>query len=295
MNLTALLKSFCQLVSISKLLLLFCFSCSHAKILEIYDVEHQKSYRPQEFIKLTNADDIQILGEFHHDYNIQKAQAQLINQFVIFHKLQHSFTVHWEFLNFNERAKTENEFKKLQDKKISFLEFLENTAGKQNHHYASIVERLVQLKGHINGVNLPRAMKQKMIKEGIEALDPKFIPPYHYVGDDNYFTRFKRAMGEHVEEHMISKYFEAQCLTDSTMAYHLSEELSLSKGHFLIAGSFHTDYFGGTVARLKKLTSRNITLYKFISKSKTGDEELKKYQQTDLDFGNVADYLIITK
>jgi uncharacterized iron-regulated protein len=275
-------------------LLLLTYSLCHAEIVEIYNTQTATVIEMNTLLSQTPATGYFVLGEFHNTEEIQKAQAHLISLKTKASKEKGNFSVFWEFLNYTDQENTNNYYKEFTKGRITAKEFLTNTAGAQNLSYAPIMEETKLNNGFLKGVNLPRKIKQKIIKDGIQTIDPKYIPRNHYVGGPNYKKRFELAMGGHAPQDVIEKYFLVQCLTDSVMA----EQIILSKKtplNYIIAGSFHTDFYDATVIRLKKLINENIITFKFLSLTDQTLEEINDFKNGDKTFGHYADYLIITK
>lgn len=274
------------------ILLAICITSVQAQIAEIYSLQHQKVLTLTEFLAETNSDDLHILGDFHNTLEVQTAQAQLMEELISFHLLHAHFTLHWEFLNYQDQEHINSELIKYGKGTISGAEFLTTIAGKINLEYLPIIQKIHLYNGEIKGINLARSLKQIVVKNGIDALDSKYIPTNHKLGDQSYLERFKLAMGEHKPANIMN-YFEAQCLTDSVMSFQINEHLQQT-GQFVIAGSFHTDFYNGTVEKLKKLNSRHILTYKFVPLSKVTQEELIKIKSAHELYGQYADYIILT-
>lgn len=277
-------------------LVLFNFSI-FGQINSIYNSHTKEKLDAQVFFKELTAHQIYVLGEFHNTIEIQNAQAQFIENFIVSHPTNNDFVLHWEFLNFTENSFIKKNFQLLISNKISAHKFLEHTLGQQYMSYLPIIKSLKRLNGDINGINLPRTLKQQIIKEGIESIDPNLISPYHYVGGKNYLDRFSSVMGNHVPSYQLAKYFEVQCLVDSTMAYQIYIETIrtvIDKTHFLIAGSFHTDFFQATVEKLKRLIPKKVISFKFISKTHQTDDEIQEIVRGDKLYGAYADYIIVS-
>jgi uncharacterized iron-regulated protein len=275
-------------------ILAFTSATSHSKITEIYKTSDKSTLSLEELIQEIPSSGQYILGEFHNTKEIQDAQGQLIHEKVLFEKAQNGFSVFWEFLNYTDEEKTQINWDLFKTNQIDSTQFITNTAGAQNLSYSPIFETTKTLLGDIKGINLPRAIKQKILKEGIQSIDPKYIPQNHYVGGPEYKERFEIAMGGHAPQDVIEKYFLVQCLTDSVMA----EKISINDKHsmnFIIAGSFHTDFYDATVIRLRKLVNYDIITFKFVTKNNISAEELDNFKTGDKKYGAFADYIVITE
>lgn len=276
------------------LLLSLLFSHSlHAEITQIFDTKTKSTISSKDFLSKTQNAGFVVLGEFHNTLSIQEAEAQLILDISNSRTNKTTKAVMWEFLNYTDQTQTSSEFEKFNQGLITSQEFLTNTAGKQNLEYAPVIEATKKTNATLIGLNLPRDLKQKVIAAGIGAIDPSYIPASHYVGGDQYLERFKLAMGEHIPSSKLPNYFLAQCLTDSVMA---NEAFKNEKDlNFIVAGSFHTDYFDATVVRLKKLTNLSVVTVKIIDTKTATADEIKDYTNGDKAYGAYADFIIFSK
>lgn len=278
----------------SLLVFVFLFSFNaNAEIRKVFETKSKSFISYEEFLGHLSQNSIIVLGEFHNNTPIQQAEAQIVHDTVRFTNSENRFQLMWEFLNFTDQSATDSEFKNFIKGKITALEFLTRTAGEQNATYAPMIEVTAQLKGTIVGLNLPRSLKQKVIKEGIQSINPDLIPAGHYVGGDHYLERFIEVSRDHMPAEKVPAYFLAQCLTDSVMAFHtLKNHDQLS---FVVAGSFHTDFSDGTVARLTKWSDKKIGTLKIVDESALTEEEMTELKNGHARYGRVADYIVFTK
>lgn len=233
-----------------------------------------------------------VLGEYHNDETIQNEQAAFIKSHIKTNDIG-SFGIFWEFLNHLDQRKINFLQLKMRAGMISSKELIQKIFGEQNQSYAPIIDLINKQYGHLFGINIPRKIKQQVIKEGLGSIDQDLIPPHHYTGDENYLARFTMAMGGHVPADMVEKYFLAQCLTDSIMADQIAE--NHHRTSYVIAGSFHTDFYNGTVARLRPLTGSEVITFKFVNMSKTDSNEQEKLKNGDEAYGHYADYIVFAK
>ncbi len=276
-------------MKIQILLLSFILSTlSCASISEIYDTKNQKFITIDEIPQYLPAQGFFILGEFHAQRPIQNAQAQLIRS--LQKSSSNNFDLAWEFLNHPEQNYINTKLLQLREREISTQQFLIQTAGKSNLAYAPIIEILHSPHSHLRALNISRSIKQKVIQDGLGSIDPQLVPDFHYNGGASYYKRFQAAMGNHVPANKLEAYFTAQCLTDSVMAQQLNK--SSSDRTYAIIGSFHTDFFQGTVERLKLLTNDPIVTFKFVLHE---DPQKENYINGHQEYGAYADYIIFTK
>lgn len=262
---------------------------SFAGITSIYNTK-ENSYMPYEqFLSELPTSGFIVLGEFHNSKSIQDAQAKIIKEKTTLEDKQKSTRIMWEFLNHTDQDKINDSFRSLLSRSINSEEFVTEISGKQNITYAPIMDVAREF-GHAPiALNLPRALKKKVMDEGIDAIDPIFVPAHHDLGTEDYLARFKLAMGGHAPDDMVAKYYLAQCLTDSVMSDEANKNhVDLS---FIVAGSFHTDFFDGTVGRLKEINPSEVISLKITSKELYDDEYIRG---SDL-FGTYADYIIVTE
>ena len=104
-------------------------------------------------------------------------------------------------------------------------------------------------------------------KVGLDVLKDKsdeertwFAADWFCPTDDEYFRRFKEAMGTHAGAEEVDRYYAAQCLKDETMAESIARAWDAAAAakpgtrpvvvHY--NGAFHSDYGLGTVARVAR-------------------------------------------
>ena len=270
------------------LCLLFSLS-SFANIVSIYKTETKSFISYSDFINELNDNGYIVLGEFHNFENIQKAQAKIIKDKTVNAQSEESVQIMWEFINHTDQEAINSKFDSFTNGDLNSVNFVSEIAGEQNVSYAPIMDVAKEFNIAPVALNLPRELKKKVMDGGIAAIDPKFIPSHHYVGGEQYRERFSRAMGGHMPSEHFEKYFLAQCLTDSVMSDVASKnELNLN---FIVAGSFHTDFFDGTVSRLKEINSSTVTTLKITNNDLFDNEFITGSE----DFGSYADYIVITE
>lgn len=266
---------------------------THAEITKIIQTRSGVELSKEAFLAEVPSRGFVVMGEFHNTPTIQNAQAEIISSKVSESQVGQHFKVMWEFLDFTDQTKIDGLYKDFSAGSISAEDLIRNSAGPSNVGYAPILNALKAGGGSLVGLNLPRAEKQKVINGGLGAIDPTLIPSSHYVGGDEYRARFAEAMGEHVPAEKLDAYFLAQCLTDSVMAY--EAEQHQGDLNFIVAGSFHTDFFDGTVARLKKLSTQTVVTLKLVKENDLSPEDVRILVEGDPRYGAFADYIIFTQ
>jgi uncharacterized iron-regulated protein len=274
------------------LILLFIPVMAFAKIDSVFKTKTGQYISYQDLMTELPSQGFMVLGEFHNHVEIQKAQGKLVEDIVTTKKLFNKFQLGWEFLNYSKQSEITASFNRMVTNQMTVMEFLTSAVGNKNKSYVPVIQALKNKSGKLVALNIEREIKQKLIKEGRDAIY-EHLPPNFEVGADAYRERFYLAMGDHVPPAMKEPYFEAQCLTDSVMSYKAVEHHNFPMT-FIIAGSFHTDFYLGTVSRLKKLTSEEVVTFKIVDSSKLTANELLEIVNGDQKYGAYADYIIIT-
>ncbi len=261
-----------------------------AKIHSVYDVQNKIIIPVTDFYSHLSREQYVVMGEFHNDSAIQSAEGEIIEN--VSKKVPGTFKVSlmWEFLDFTDQEKIADNFLAFKENQIDSKELITNTAGDQNLEYIFMMEAIKNAGGELFGLNLPRNLKQIVIKNGLESIDKKLVPDSHYLGGKNYYNRFSEAMGGHLPSSKLDAYFLAQSLTDSVMAHHIY--LNQRDLNFIVAGSFHTDFFDGTVEKLKNANAKNIALLKLVNVKNLTIEEKSLYMNGDNIYGAFANYIV---
>lgn len=121
--------------------------------------------------------------------------------------------------------------------------------------------------------NVPRPLATEVAKTGAGALDGRsdaerawFAAERTCPADDEYFRRFRDAMGAHpagdgsssVPAEQVERYYLSQCLKDETMAESIARALAAHPGGdpaplvVHINGAFHSDFGLGTASRVER-------------------------------------------
>lgn len=278
-----------------KIALVFLISFS-SYALEIYSYKDQKSITLDQFLSEIDSEANFILGEYHYTPVIQKGHAEIIKSIVTKHKLQNQFSVGWEFLLHQDQAQIDSSFSDYKNDLLNGTKLIEDLMGTgnlaKNLNYLPIFETTKALNGEFLGLNAPRTLKRVITSKGLNNLDATHIPPNMELGNANYLERFKAAMGGHVNNAVLMKYYEAQCYTDSVMAYTL-ESNSSTKTRFLVVGAFHSDYLDGVVSQMKRYSALPTYGIKIIESTSVNAVELAVLKKTMPVYGNLADYLFV--
>ncbi len=133
--------------------------------------------------------------------------------------------------------------------------------------YKGLVDFAIDRQWPIVAANIPRSLASEIAKSGLDALISKGEPETDWFAsewlcpaDDEYYRRFKDAMGQHTKPEEVDLYYASQCLKDETMA----ESIALAWQSAAAAkpetpplavhynGAFHSDYSLGTAMRVRR-------------------------------------------
>ncbi|MFA6237968.1 MAG: ChaN family lipoprotein [Bacteriovorax sp.] len=278
------------IISLITLISFTCFAQATTWDGRIFNAKSRLEIFQDEYIRELSKYKVIVLGEKHYTPAVQYAQEQTIRNVVAFTNKSGAFTTAWEFLNVTAQNETDRLFNQVKSKEITAENFIESTQGKKDSGYASVIEATADLKGNLLGTNLSREEKKPVTENGIGALDPKLLPPDFDYGTRGYYERFELVMSGHATPEQIKNYYDSQCLVDDTIAYHLLKD-STNTLNFLIAGSFHTDFYDGAVHRMKsRQPGIKIVTVKIIDASDFEESELLGEMHSE-QYGDVADYV----
>lgn len=293
------------------------------------------SWAPSDFsslvTELAQTADVIVIGEKHDTPSVQAIEAKLIEEITRERRktdILLKSTLGWEFLNASQQTENASAWEKFIQGLTTSEEILKLTqGGLKNKSYLPVLEALKAVQGHLLGLNLTRTEKEPIVKGGLKNIDPALLPPDFAMGSALYRQRFEELMGGsgHATAEQIKNYYEAQCVTDDVMAYHLMNDIvssqssqpswlahseflvnekSVSSLHphlsFLIAGSFHTDYSDGVVGRLqsravhsgKNLKIQVIRLVDASDYSAAEFENFRSNEWNHTQYGLIADWII---
>jgi uncharacterized iron-regulated protein len=229
-----------------------------------------------------------ILGEKHNTSAIQLAQSKVMGTVIDLSPGEH-FATFWEFLNYADQAAIDSSFFRYLRSEVTVEELLTQIQGSSKYNsYAPLLEVTKRNQGSLMGVNLSRADKEPVVQGGLMNAKPNTIPSGFEMGGAYYFERFKITMQGHTTESQLLNYYAAQCLTDDVLAEQMLKLTHVDR-RFLIVGSFHSDYFDGVVARLKRRApDQSVAVVRFVDASDYSEVELQALV-VDPKYGPIAD------
>jgi uncharacterized iron-regulated protein len=266
------------------------FACASERII---DVREKRDITREELVeRMTRVEEV-VVGEKHDTKVIQDAEARLFTEFARTHKGR--TTLAWEFWSWSEKPKLDELYARFSAGKIMGEAFLKGMFGEKVPEltYLPVLEAAKKAGARVLPTNLTREEKAPVVKGGLEALDPKLLPPGFELGGTDYYDRFVKALGDyggHGDPSLLKNYFAAQCLVDDVVAYHLTGDRK-TESAFLIIGDFHTRYFDGAWKRLMARGGSDSRL--LIQVSEKSDESDWNTVMNDAKYGPISDILIL--
>lgn len=136
--------------------------------------------------------------------------------------------------------------------------------------YRPLVEFARERGWPVLAANVPRPLAARVAREGLQVLDSLPAEERALVAReiscprDDYHARFVETMGTHpgLDEAMVMRFYEAQCIKDETMAESIVAALAARPGALVVHmnGSFHSDYGDGVPARVTRRRPGSRTL-----------------------------------
>ncbi len=271
--------------------LLFGISVGHASSWNgiVFDAHTRALQSKVEFFNKLSQYELIVIGEKHYTGPVQKTEAEIIEEVL---KIKGGeWTLGWEFLNHTEKTQTDQLWSNVEAGNLTVEDFLLQTQKYEDAIvYAPVFEVLKSYNGNVLGLNLTRAEKAPVTQGGIAAVELSLLPPHYAGGSDDYRERFQNIMQGHASPEQLNNYYDAQCLTDDVMAYQLlTNRIGTS---FLIAGSFHTEFFGGTVERLRVRDAKlRLVTVQIVDASDYKESELLNTLE-NVKYGAVADFVV---
>lgn len=252
-----------------------------------------------------------LIGEQHDDPNTHKLELAILEGLV---QRRNDIAVSFEMFERDTQAMI-NDY---AAGRINEQEFLKSSRPWPNYSsdYRPLIEFARIQKWPIIAANAPRRYSIQVSKSGLTALDSlpsterAFIAKAIACPKDDYFKRFASIMSEHpssptqstnsannasgsgnqaqqapkIDEAMIERMYQAQCIKDETMAESISNLFSneSAKAPLIVHynGAFHSDYKLGTASRIKqrlpKANLKTITIIPVDSLDNIKVEEHKK-------------------
>jgi uncharacterized iron-regulated protein len=136
--------------------------------------------------------------------------------------------------------------------------------------YKPLVDFAVERQWPVLAANVPRPIASEISKAGIGVLDNKPAAEKAWfaaerqcpVGEDEYYVRFKAAMGSHPTMDALQRFYDAQCVKDETMAESIAKVWTAATSVSTPAtpkpvvvhynGAFHSDFGLGTASRTQR-------------------------------------------
>lgn len=238
------------------------------------------------------------LGEKHDTPAIQAAQATLMRDLVHYRGMPGRFLLAWELLDYSRQSQHQVAFARFKRGEITARQFLnEVQSPRPRDSYVPLLETLRDEDGALWGVNLSPEESAPVEQGGLAGADPKLVPEGFALGSDRYRQRFQQVSSGSSDPGTIARRFELQSLTDDVMAHHLAAQSEYWLT-FLIIDGFRTDYFDGTVARLRaRMPAREVRTIRFIDAAEFRRDDLEVRLPgllQDAEYGLLADVVIFS-
>ncbi|EQC48414.1 PF04187 family protein [Bacteriovorax sp. BSW11_IV] len=276
--------------------LTFIFSSCAFGAPKLVEVQNERELTVEQLAKTIASNQTHfILGEYHYNEQIQKAQGEFIELMTRNLQMEGQVTTGWEFLNYKDHDKLELLFDKYSNNQLTIDELLIQMMGEknisENMKYAPIFKATKNINGQFIALNETREVKRYITTGGIENLPSEYLPPNYMKGSDQYLIRFKEVMGGHTDSESLKKYFDAQAFTDSVMAYQF-EQQAINPLRFTVVGSFHSDYFDGLIReQIRTSNDHKIISIKVVDKNSMTKKEWSELFDSSK-YGKIADYIL---
>jgi uncharacterized iron-regulated protein len=233
-----------------------------------------------------------VLGEAHGTLVQAAQQLQVLE---MLRKNGHLVSLGMEFFEYPTQALVDS----YRQGELSEAEFLAKAGWGMGFSYDAYRNQVLFPRFGLEDVialNAPRTLTGRISKVGMEGLtaeEKALLPPDWALGNQGYFERFQKVMGDHLPSaDALNRYFAAQSTWDDTMAWRAAEYLKAHPDHILviIVGEFHVQYGGGLPDRLKARGVKSTTFSLVNTKGMT-DEERKSEIEPSSDYGSRADFV----
>lgn len=133
--------------------------------------------------------------------------------------------------------------------------------------YRPLVDFAMERQWPVLAANVPRPIASEIAKTGISVLAGMSDAEKSWfaadrlcpVGEDEYYVRFKEAMGSHPTMDALQRFYDSQCVKDETMAESIAKAWTTASTsgaakpvvvHY--NGAFHSDFGLGTASRTQR-------------------------------------------
>lgn len=233
-----------------------------------------------------------VLGEDHGTQVMANQQLQVLKTL---REMGFSVSVGMEFFYYPQQPLVDA----YRADKISEEEFLKQVEWGKGFSYEFYKQQVLfpQFGSEfVIALNSPRSLTSRISKVGVQGLtaeEKSLLPPNFTLGNDRYFERFKKIMGDHLPSgDALGRYFAAQSAWDDTMAWKAAEFLNAHPEQVLviIVGEFHVQYGGGLPDRLKA-RGVQVTTFSLVNLANLSESEQKAAVLPSESDGSRADFI----
>ena len=266
----------------------------HAYDFQIINAKTQQTVNIPQLAQQLQSFDVVFIGEFHGNHASHLLEMQLIQAL---HKLRSEQVLSLEMFNRDQQPLLD----RYLDSEIGEVYFVKNAPAWNNYiaSYRPIVEYAKQHFIPVVASNAAANIVRCIGREGtdyqakLSAEESNLIAKKPFTDQEDYRKRYMEFLEEarKIDETAKERSFLAQLTRDNTMAESilLAKEDDIEAQVIHLNGSFHSDFFLGTVTALKQLNpSLKIAV---VSPIEVEDRNLPSFDKEDLNRGDFI-YLI---
>lgn len=206
--------------------------------------------------------DVVFVGEQHDDPNTHRLERLLLEALAA---RRGGLTLSLEMFERDMQAKLD-EFRAGYLSEAGFLR-VSRPWPRYATDYKPLVDFAVDRGWPVLAANVPRPIASEISKVGVNVLESKpeaerawFAADRQCPVDDEYYARFKEAMGSHPTMDALQRFYDSQCVKDETMAESIAQAWTRAAAadgsrrplvvHY--NGAFHSDFGLGTASRTQR-------------------------------------------
>ncbi len=237
-----------------------------------------------------------IIGEDHVQLSLLTLQLQTLENL---HKANANLVLAMEMFNTEQQHLLDDFMDNHITMDILKQKYDTSSEGFPLEHYGKLLEKAKKLRVPVKGIIIPRGQAAKVVRDGLESLDgPESVFPSKLVilGHDRHKAYFEALIRQSAPMmstgFSLDRFFLAQIVKDSSMAYNISKILLQNPEVWVIAimGKGHMEYGYGVPERVKEcLTKEGITIEPVTISVREKNEPL---HPPGIEGEKIADYLI---
>ena len=232
---------------------------------QIVEVASGKVISFEELIAHLSSKDLIFVGEAHDNPDHHLIQVQILQAVA---SLSPSLTMGMEFFQKHQQPIVDRYLQGESTEK-EFLEAVDwkKTWGFDYHFYRPLMQLARERKYRVLAINAPNDLVRKVARTGLKSLDPSErdqLPKEIDLAQDRHRAFLQEIYNEHSPRDLkeFDFFYEAQCVWEETMAYHLAEHLKSGKGRLVVfTGNGHIiNKFGIPDRTLRRVPASMVTV-----------------------------------